>query len=172
MSKGGFSLDLKASGAGLVPHGFHATAIYADPVTDNLYLVLSEVNEPTHVLLPVPSTAPTPDGVTIYQFNGDPASKMVYRWKSKLYLTPVPGCFFIAQVRAEAYANTVIRFMKQTYSSLTNTWSDVLIRELRVLNETEIRLPIGTDYTRFWWEVVSTDTLLQVQIAEGPEELS
>src|SRR5574341_908620 len=45
-------------GFGLISLAFFATAMYADPLTDKLYVVLTEDSEPTEVYLPLPSTAP------------------------------------------------------------------------------------------------------------------
>lgn len=164
----GFALDMKASGFGLIPLAYHASAAYADPVTDNLYLLLDDDSEPTDDQLPEPSTAPVPDDVTIYQFNAD-ESAMVYRWKSKLYLLPVPAAFLRVQVRALSYANTVFRAYKQVLSG--GNWTDVLLREVIVGSEDPFNLPMSNDYTAFWWEVLSTDTIRSVQVAEGIEEI-
>jgi len=172
---GGFALDMKQSGFGLVPLAYHAIASHADPVTDNLYLVLDSDDEPTDNLLPLPSTAPggsTLAGTTIVQFDGQEGAKMVYRWRSKLYLLPHPTSFFMAQVKAYAYTNTVIRFYKQTYSEVYGTWQDILVRELVVTSEEEFPLTVGSDYSRFWWEVLSTDRIQSVQIVQDVNELT
>lgn len=169
IGRGGYALDMKSSGFGLVPLAYHATAAYADPLSDNLYLVLDESTEPEDDLLPLPSTAPTPNGVTVFQFDGDSASSMVYRWRSKLYVLGRPATFMRAQVKAESFTNTVIRFYKQTLTA--GVWSSVLVRELAVTSEDPIALPAGTDYTRFWWEVLSTDPIQGVQVVEDIAEL-
>lgn len=169
--KGGYALDMKASGFGLVPLAYHATAVFSDPVTDNLYLVLDVDNEPTNVLLPVASTAPTPDDKTIYQFNAG-ISNMVYVWKSKLYLLPRPKSFIFVKVRAKSYNNTVFEFYKQVYSTVYQTWQDVLVRAVIVDNEEVFKLPIGTDYARCWWQVHSTDEIQHVQVVESIDEVT
>ena len=170
VTKGGFALDMKPNGFGLVPLAFHPTAVYADPVTDNLYLLLDNVSEPTDGLLPLPSTAPVPDGRTIYQFNADTDSEMVYRWRSKLYVLPVPVSFIRVQVRATTYLNTVFRAYKQVLTA--GAWVDTLIREVVVSSDEPFNLPVGTDYNRFWWEVLSTDPIQSVQVAESIDELT
>lgn len=169
--KGGYALDMKASGFGLIPLAYHAEAAYADPVTDNLYLVLDENNEPTDDMLPLASTAPAANARAIYQFNGDATSNMVYRWRSKLYLLARPKSFFVVQVRSETYNNTVIRFYKQVFSAVYQVWQDILVREVAVPNDDILKLPVSTDYSRCWWEVLGTDQIQDVQIAEDIEEV-
>ena len=168
--KSGFALDMKSSGFGLVPLAHHATAVYADPMTDNLYLVLDAVDEPDDGLLPVPPAPPEPDGLTVYQFNGDPDVLMTYRWKSKLYVLPAPASFLVVQVKGGGFANTVFRAYKQVQTA--GVWADVMLRELVVTSDEPFRLPMATDYSRFWWEVISTDDIQTVQVAQDIEELT
>src|SRR5258708_898333 len=123
-------------------------------------------------MFPLASSVVTPDGITIYQFNGDVASKMVYRWKSKLYLLRDPTAFLKAQVKSLTYTNTVIRFYRQGWSQVYQVWQDVPLREVVVESEDLITLPMNQDYTRFWWEVLSTDTIETVQIVEDAGELT
>ena len=169
--KAGFALDMKASGFGLMPLAYHATAVYSDPVTDNLYLVLDQDSEPTNTLLPVASTAPTPDDKTIYQFNGG-TSSMVYVWKSKLYMLSRPKSFVFAKVRAQSYNNTVFEFYKQVYSPVYQVWQDILVRALAVESEAVFKLPLSTDYPRCWWRVYSTDQIEHVQVVEDIAEVT
>lgn len=166
--QGGFALDMKASGFGLVALAYHATAAYADPMSDNLYLVLDTNEEPTDDLLPVASTAPVPDGVTVYRFNGDPTSNMVYRWRSKLYVLSRPASFMKVVVKADAFTNTVVKCYKQVLTA--GVWTDVLVREMVVTSEDPMPLPVGDDYTRCWWEVLSTNAIQNVQFAEDIAE--
>lgn len=167
--KAGFALDMKSTGFGLAPLGYHATATFADPLTDSLYLVLDDVSEPTDDLLPTPPEPPTPDGVTVYQFNaGDEA--MTFRWKSKLFVLAAPLAFLRVQVKAESFVNTVFRAHKQVL--VNGVWTDVLLRAVVVVSEEPFNLPMAEDYSRFWWEVVSTDAIQGVQVAEDVMELS
>lgn len=168
--KAGFALDMKSSGFGLVPLAHHATAVYADPLTDNLYLVLDAVDEPDDGLLPVPPNPPAPDGVTIYQFNGDPDVLMTYRWRSKLYVLPAPVGFVRVQVKALSYTNTVFRAYKQVLTA--GVWVDTLLRELAVTSEGPFNLPIASGYSRFWWEVLGTDAVQSVQVGEDIQEMA
>ena len=169
--KGGFALDMKANGFGLVPLAYHATAVHADPLTDNLYLVLDENNEPDDDLLPEPPAAPLATGnVTIYKFNDTDAGKMVYRWRSKLYVLPAPISFLTVQVKGAGSANTVFRAYKQVQTA--GVWADVLLRELVVTSDEPFRLPMASAYSRFWWEVLGTDDIQSVQVTQDIEELT
>ena len=53
-TQGGYALDTSSDGFGLIQLSYHATAAHVDPVTDTLYLSLSEINEPTDAALPSP----------------------------------------------------------------------------------------------------------------------
>jgi len=108
-TRGGYALDLKPDGFGLIELAYHATAAHADPVTDSLYLALDENDEPTTPYLPVPSTAPVPDGMTIYQFDGDPDSLMAYLYRGRLNLVPAPYAPSFVRVMADDFDNLVVR---------------------------------------------------------------
>jgi hypothetical protein len=170
--KGGYALDMKSSGFGLVPLAYHATALFTDPQTDGLFMVLDENNEPTDDMLPLASTAPTPNGTTIYEFNGDETSNMVYRWKSKLYELSRPAAFQWGQIRAGSYRNTVARFYREYWDEDYEVFVEVLIRELVITSNKPFRLSPRQDYEYFWWEVLSTDAIETVQVAETVEELT
>lgn len=58
-----YALDVAPTGFGLVRVAFHASAVYADPLTDKLYMMLDGDDEPTSPYLPLPSTAPVPQTV-------------------------------------------------------------------------------------------------------------
>jgi hypothetical protein len=109
MAKGGFALDAKPDGFGLIELAYHASAVHADPVSDNLYLALDENDEPTAPYLPSPSTAIVPDGQTIYQFDGDPNSLMTYLWRGRLNLLEQPFAAQWQRVLAADYTNLIAR---------------------------------------------------------------
>jgi hypothetical protein len=167
--KGGYALDMKSTGFGLVELGYHATAAYAEPLTDDLYLVLDDVNQPTADGLPVPSDPPVPTGVTIFKFNAA-ADAMPYRWRSKLYVLPKPGAFLWVQIKAAALSNTIFRLYRQNMSA--GSWSDTLVREVVPNANEPFNLPMAADYDRCWWEIIGTDYIQSVQIAEDVEELT
>ncbi len=162
VSRAGYALDMSPTGFGLVSLAFHAEAIYSNPETDNFYLALDSDNEPTDPLLPVPSSEPTTvDGLTIYQFDADPGSKMVARWRSKLFMLRRPGCMQYVQVRAASYANTVARFYKGT---------DTLFYTKLVTSDEPFTIPMDDLYGQFFFEILTTDRIYEVQAAERIEE--
>jgi hypothetical protein len=167
--KAGFALDMKGTGFGLIPLGYHASAVFADPKVDKLYLVLDDVSEPSDDGLPVPPDPPIPDGISIYEFNGGDAP-MTYRWKSKLFVLAAPLAFLRVQVKAASFSNTVFRAYRQV--QVGTAWVDTLLREVVVTSEAPFNLPMTEDYSRFWWEIISTDDIQGVQVAEDVSELT
>ncbi len=165
VTKGCYAIDMKATGFGVVKMAFHASAAYVDPIEDKMYLVLDEVDEPTDTYLPVPANPPTyANGTTVYEFEGLAGEKMVYRWRSKLWLLERPTMMNVAQIRAESYDNLLVRFYAD---------GDQIHEEL-VLDETEFVLPpagAGDSYTEFEIELLGTDTVRMVQAAEDVTEL-
>lgn len=159
--KGGYALDVKSTGFGLIRLSHHATAAHADPLTDKLYLVLDENTEPTEAALPLESTAPTPDGVTIFEFNGDDDSKMVYRYRGKLNLMPAPTTLTIARVAAGDYTNLLARFYAD----------GVLLRELVIESKKEFVLPAKETHETYEVELIGTSTVRLYVAGEGPDEL-
>lgn len=109
VDQGGYALDAKPDGFGLIQLAYHATAVHADPVTDNLYLVLDENDEPSTPYLPGTSTAPIPDGQTLYQFDGDPASLMTYLWRGRLNLVEQPYAPAFHRVQAGDFTQLIAR---------------------------------------------------------------
>ena len=161
--KAGFALDMKPNGFGLIPLSYHAKGVYVDPLTDNLYLALDAVDEPDDVYLPEPSTAPTPNGSTIYQFDSiDGDGRLVYRWRGKLNLLPRPAAFQYARVRAEDYDNLVLRLYGD----------GVLIFDRVVTSGTEFTLPTLDEYNSAEIELIGTSRVRTVVIGESVEELT
>lgn len=165
--KGCYAIDMKATGFGVVEMAFHASAAYVDPIEDKMYLVLDEVDEPTDTYLPEPANPPTyANGTTVYEFEGAASEKMVYRYRSKLWLLDHPSYLSIAQVRALDYDNLLVRFYAD---------GDQIHEEL-VQGETEFTLPAagseGDDaYTEFEIELLGTSTVRLVQAADDVNEL-
>lgn len=161
-TRGGFALDMKADGFGLIELGYFATAAFADPLTDQLYLVLTENDEPTDAYLPLPSTAPANvNGLTIFEFNSPQGDgHMVYRWKGKLYLLAHPTAFVFCQVRADDYDNLVLRLYAD----------GVLFSEDVITGETPFTLSLDDDYTTFEIELIGTSRVRTVQVAEDISE--
>lgn len=161
MAKAGYALDMKPNGFGVIALAYHATAVHADPLTDNLHLVLDEDDEPTTAYLPLPSTAPVPDGLTVYTFNAEDGSgHMVTQWRGKLNLLPYPASFKYCQVRAADYTNLLLR----VYSN-----GDMLMEET-ITSEEPFTLPMVDDYTTFEFEFLGTSRVYMAQVAEEIEE--
>lgn len=157
----GYALDMKADGSGVVELAYHATAVHADPLTDNLYLVLDENNEPTTPYLPEPSTAPIPDGRTIYQFDGDQTSNMVYRYRGRLNLLPSPGVPQVCRVQAQDHDNLIVR----GYGD-----GDLHFEQVSVSDE-EFTLPMLDEFSIYEQELVGTSRVRRFQVAESIEEI-
>jgi len=159
-AKGCYAIDTRQNGFGVVEMAFHFTAAWVDPKTDKFYLVLDEDNEPDDASLPEhPSIPLYLDGTTIYEFEGG-TGFMNYRWRSKLWLAP-PTAFSIAQVRAESYDNLLVRF----YANGAQLYETV------VTQETEFVLPMADSSTQFEIEILGTDPVRVVQMAEDVLEL-
>lgn len=157
----GYALDAKPNGFGLIRLSYHATALHSDPLTDGFYLVLDVNNEPTDSDLPVASTAVTPNGLKIFQFDAG-ASNMVFRWRGKLNLTAYPLALTIAQVRALSYSNLLFR-----------VYADgAVIHEQVVSNDKEFTLPALDTYGSYEFEFMGTSTARSGQAAEDVLELT
>lgn len=158
---GCYMIDAKPNGFGAVRMGYHATAAHADPLTDALYLVLDDVDEPTSLELPEPSSAPTPDDHTIYQFDGDDSQRMVFRWRGKLNLLPWPACLQMLQAKAQDFDNLVLRLHA----------NGSLLFERALTSQAEFTLPMSDSYSEFEIELIGTSRTRTVQAAEDVVEL-
>lgn len=161
-SRGCYALDMKQTGFGVIQMAFHASAAYVDPIEDKMYLVLNEDTEPDDASLPVPAEPPHyVDARTIYEFEGHPTALMNYRWRSKLWMLEHPAWFSIAQVRAQDYANLVMR-----------VYGDgVQIDEVVIADETEFTLAATDEYRTLEIEFIGTSTVRLGQAAEDVSEL-
>jgi hypothetical protein len=162
-AKGCYAIDMKATGFGIVPMSFHASAAYVDPVGDVMYLVLDYDSEPDDASLPIPPTTPPYiEGTHIYEFEGSDTDSMTYRWRSKLWLLERPTTMLIAQVRAEDYDNILFR-----------VYADgVQVDEIVITEETEFTLTAVDEYTTLQFEVLGTSTVRVLETAEDVSELS
>lgn len=162
MASGSFALDLRPNGFGLISLSHYAEAIFVDPEFDSLHVVLLENTEPTHVSLPVASTAPAASGTKIYEFNADEASNMVFSWRGRLNLMPKPTALRCARVFCESYANIVYRF----YGSGT------LLKTKLLANSRKFKLPVKKDYETYEVEFIGTSTVRTDIAAERDEEIA
>lgn len=161
----GYALDVRQNGFGLVALSFHAKAAFADPLTDNLYLVLDAMNEPTEAALPVASTAPSLGSTpfkTIYQFDAHASNLLRFQYRTKLYLPPYPVTLSLAQVHAADFANLVLR----VYGNGT------LLLTKQITSLREFSLPALAAYDSYELEIVGTSTVRSVQASEDVLELA
>lgn len=156
MARAGYALDTRQNGFGLIRLPYYAQAVFCDPEFDSLHLVLLENAEPTHESLPEASTAPTPDGVTIYEFDAAADSRMVYRWRGKLNLMPRPVALRVARVFAETYANVVM-----------NVYANgVLLKTKLLASSRSFKLPAKKDYETYEVEFIGTSTVRLYEAGE------
>lgn len=164
MSKRGYALDMKQTGFGLIELGHHAVAVHADPLTDNLYVVLDEIDEPSNAYLPVSSSVPTIQSgpvETIYSFDSETGDGgLTYSFR-KFYLLPYPVCFRFVQIKAEDYDNL-----------LANFYADGVLFFSRVVTAINpFSLPFTDTYVEFEIELIGTSTVRSVQVVEDIREL-
>ena len=162
-TRGGYMADLKSDGFGLVETAYHATAAHADPVTDDLYLALDSNDEPTTPYLPEPSTAPAPDGRTIYQFDGDESSLMAYLWRGRLNLVPSPYAPTFVRVQAGDFDNLIARGYQD---------GDLQFEEV-ITSAEEFRVDDGGEMAEvsFEQELIGTSRVRTFQTAEDIGEI-
>lgn len=160
--KGGYAIDATSGGFGLVPLSFHASAAFNDPETDELFLVLTTLDEPTAAGL-LASTAPSVDGVTIFEFDSpDGDGLLVYRYRTRLNELAIPVAPLIAMMRASDFTNIVWRIIGD----------GVTIFEATVTSFAEFTLPdLGQVYDYLEFEFVGTSTVRNAQVAEDVEDL-
>ncbi len=161
MASGSYALDPKPNGFGLIRLSHHATAVFVDPETDGLYVVMDANTEPTDVLLPLASTAVTPDGLTIFEFNADTGDgDMVYRWRGKLNLMPYPVTLRIGRVRAAAYDNLLV-----------SVYGDgVLLKQRVVAAGGTFTIPARKSYDTYEIELVGTSRVREVIAVDDMRE--
>jgi hypothetical protein len=155
-----YALDMKSTGFGVVEMPFHATAVHVDPVTDTMYLVLDNIDEPDDPSLPIPPS--TPAGINVIaKFEGDPDSLMTFRWKGKLWQLPAQTAMMIARVWAEDYDNILLRLYGD----------GVQVDEVPVVSDQEFTLAETDAYRKLEIEVLGTSTIRGIEIAEDVREL-
>ncbi len=149
-SLGAIILDFRDGGFGLIDIVDHATAAYADPITDTLYFTADDSH-------------PAPIGHTgISLLAWDRAeTRRAYQWRSRLYLNPYPTSFQAAQIRAEDYDDLTLRIYGD----------GSLIFESLVLSQDEFVIsPLVSKKIEI--DISGTSRVYQVEIAENMEELA
>lgn len=159
LGKGGYALDARPNGFGLISLGYHATAAYSDALTDHLYLVLDDVDEPDDELLPITPAPVTANNLTIFRFDASPTVNMTYRWRGKLHLMDRPATLHFMRLRAAGYANLV-----------ANVYADgVLIDSFIVTDSNLTRLPGADSHDSYELELVGTSTVRSATAAQHPD---
>ena len=159
MAVGGYMLDMKADGFGVVELAYHAAARHADPITDNLYLVLDDYTDQ----LPVSGAfTPVLDSLHLYQFDSDETALLPYLWRGKLNLLPEPTTFTIAQVKAEDYDQLQLLL----YADGAVFYQDY------ILDQNEFTIPMPDAYVTFEIEVRGTSRVRPIQVGEDVMELT
>jgi hypothetical protein len=159
--RGGYALDMKPNGFGLIELGMHACALAIDHEFDALMMVLDEYNEPTGLLLPNETGAElNADGRTIYEWDAG-VDLMRYSWTGKLWLLPYPQANHFARVRAADYDDLEIQFYAD----------GVLLMAKVITNDKPFRLPARKERNSMDWIAVGTSRVRTVEIAEDVQEL-
>lgn len=161
----GLMIEAKEQGFGKVTLAFHATALYADPITDLLYLVLDVNNPPTTQGTPSTNQI-SPDGETVYIWDayagGSPTLTplLPYYWKGKINQLKVETCFKAVVVTALDYDDCTAIFFADGASYHTE----------QVVNGREFLLP-PTDAIDFEVALSGTSRVNSIQVAEDVDEL-
>jgi hypothetical protein len=156
--RGGYALDMKPTGAGLITLSFHATAAHADPISDNLFLVLDQFNSLDVSGIPAPPADPDPDGRTIYRFNAN--GPMTYSWASKVYLTRGVAAQY-GRIHADSYDNLLL----QVYGDGN------LVAQLVITSDEVFTLPANEDYRTFQYVLIGTDPVQTVAFGDDLDQV-
>lgn len=168
--KKGLMIEAVEGGQGKVTLAFHATAVYADPLTDRLFLVLDENDPP---VISGSNNQVVPDGATIWAFDayegGSPTGLTPFlpvSWLGKIYQLPHPIELEYAQLKSLAYGNQTLVFYADGASYYTKEITGVR----------EFRLPRVEAATTYQVQIVgdgsSQDVATQLEVAEDPLELA
>lgn len=159
---GGYALDMKPNGFGLVELGMHAGALASDYERDALMMVLDDYTEPQGALLPAETGADlNADGRTIYEWNAG-TDLMRYSWRGKLWLLPHDGALQFVRVRAQDYNDLEIEFV-----------ADGLVLLNRVVTSNRaFRLPVRAQYNEISWTAIGTSRVQSVELVDDVMELA
>jgi hypothetical protein len=168
--KVGLMIEAVEGGQGKVSLAFHATAVYADPLTDRLFLVLDENDPP---VISGSNNQVVPDGATIWAFDsyegGSPIGLTPFlptSWLTKLYQFPLPIELQYAQLKSLAYGNQTLIF----YAGGVSYYSK------EVTSMREFRLPHVEVARTYQVQIVgdgsSEDVATQLEVAEDPLEFA
>jgi hypothetical protein len=158
---GGYALDMKRSGFGLIEISMHATAAALDYETDDLYLVIdSYADVDGNYSGASGELLAAADGDTLLKWQGGDAL-MRYGWRGKLWLNPHPMAWQWVRVRAQDYTDLRITFYAEGAELMSKT----------VTSNAAFRLPVRSDYNEIDWVVRGTSRVRSVEVAEDVMEL-
>lgn len=149
-TKGAVIIDFRPNGFGLIDLPDHATATYADPIDDTLYMVTDD-----DYPLPVQT------GVALLAWDRGGDDRRPYVWRSRLYLQAMPESPLIAQVKAEDYDDLTFRLYAD----------GMLLHEVTIDSDMEFTLPPYAARAHEI-ELAGTSRVYQVEIADDVEELA
>ena len=145
-TEGGFILDPNNGNPIYSVHDMNVTAVFNDTRSDSLYLV---------------------EGNAINKWEGNSSAKMAYTWRSKTFELPRHTNFAAAQVLSDSYGETTLN----VYSRDTAASAPVLRAAVVPTDDKPFRLPSGF-MSKFWeLELVGTDTVLSIFVANAASEL-
>lgn len=145
-TEGGFILDPNNGNPLYSVHDMNVTAVFNDTRSDSLYLV---------------------EGGSIKKWEGDSTARMAYTWRSKTFELPRHTNFAVAQVLADSYGATTLN----VYSLDSASAEPVLRAAIVPTDDKPFRLPSGF-MSKFWeLELVGTDTVLSIFVANAASEL-
>lgn len=155
-TKGGYILDQRQDGFGLVPLDFHVTAAFVNPLNDSLFMCIDQGDAYDGASLV------TPPGNAVVQWNAA-AQLQPYVWKSKKYLLDHPATFQYCQITALNYTSLTLKLYADGVLFLTRA----------VTSEKEFVLPPPTvkRATAFEFELSGTSPVNDIQIAESIDEI-
>lgn len=154
---GGFVLDTSGN---LTTHDINATAVYVDPVLDQMYLAI---------------------GVNIEKWHA--GANKISSWHSKRFNLPAPTNFSCAKIKANSYANITLKVSAyldtaQQATAVANASRGLLIANgakltytTQVLNAGIVRLPSGFIAKVWEFEIVAMDHWTLAAIGNGVGEL-
>jgi len=153
---GGYMLDTRASGNGLIKLSYHASAAAVDIERDSLNMVLDDYSEPGEI-----QSADLVIGFNeLYEFNADTVQQR-YQWDSKLFLLPYPMALQWCRVRARDYTDVLISFYAD----------DLLLYTKTVTSNKAFRIRVRQDYSRMTYTINGSSEVYSVQISDDIDEL-
>lgn len=143
--KGGFIFDPRADSIGIIYIDIYATAGYADPLTDDLYLVVNG---------------------DIDKWDANDNAPLSFTWKSKIFDTQDELNFAIAEIVARSYGDLTFRL----YADLGDE-NLALVHTETVSGRTPFRLSEFDLSQSFQVEVSGTSTIRRITLATDIDEL-